>query len=651
MPPKPGGCKGRDALAVVALPASVGGVTIRRMSARRVKDSKQPDQSAARGRSADGARSFVKDQQLRLLPRGAESWRYTAPCLVILIAAVFLAFRPALQNELVHWDDDTNLMDNAFIRSFSAENLKRMWKEQVLGVWQPLTWMITALEYRLFNGADLKDFSRGLHAANIGLHAVASVITFFVIRRLIAAGARERSVSSPMALNVGALAAALLFAVHPLRVEIVAWASGQPYILAFIPCLGAVSCYLKAHDSGKWGWHLAALACLAVSLLCKAMAVPLVAALLVLDVYPLRRLGGRAGLAWPQVRRVIVEKIPYAALAGAAALLTIWATASNKTYREEEIITKVLISGFCFVFYVGLTFAPVGIAPYYMKPTPFDNSDPQFMAAALGFVLTTVALVVLRRRLPWLLAAWAAYILILLPVVGLIKHGGQLAADRYTYLACLPWMAIVGAGVAWLWSRGKLLRTGVALAGLGVLVGLGWKTAAYCRVWGDSVSLWSAMVERNPKFHMGFYNLAKAYKRPADAVWGRRADPQRVAASEELARARELFDKAANSYRQAIELYPTYPEANVDLGNMMKDGKIPGGPEGAIERYETALQGRPAFHMAHWNLAGLLERPGRYAEAEEHLVRAIEDAKRSREFGKAAQMEKQLDRVRSRMRG
>ena len=552
----------------------------------------------------------------------------TLACLTAIVVATILSFLPAIDNEFLYWDDERNLMFNSHIRSFSAENLRWMWKAPLLGVWQPLTWMITAAEYQLFEGADLQRFSRGMHVASMVLHSVAAILAFFVIRRLIALGAGKAAARSPLGLQFGAVFAALLFAVHPLRVETVAWASGQAYVLAMIPALATVWCYLMAQQTGRKRWHAAALACLAASLLCKAMAVPLVAVLLVLDVYPLRRFGGAAGWNPRVVFRVLLEKIPYLLVTVVPAGMTAWATWATKDYRPEPMDMKILVASFCMIFYVSMTFVPYRPAPYYMRPTPFDAGDPWFVGAALLFVAVTFVLVAIRRRAPWLLAVWVPYVVTLIPNTGLVKHGGQMAADRYTYLSCIGWVVLVGAALLRIWAGKRtagtqtVLRGGALAAGLAAVLGLGMMSRSYCRDWRDSESVWTAMIERNPRYHMGYYNLAKANKRPCRSLLRQARQAEREGDSETVAKLRR---EANERYRTAEANY----DANVDLGNMIRQGKAPGGLEKAMEHYRTALRGRPGFHMAHLNLAYGFMQMKDYGKAIEHLKLAEADAIRA----------------------
>jgi len=526
-------------------------------------------------------------------------------CIGIIALATMMAFLPALDNEFVHWDDMDNWVGNVHIRSFSRENLHWMFTSSLLGVWQPLTWLLAAVQYHFFGRGEQADFSRAIHVINIGLHAVASILAFFLLRALIALAAPRRAAEHPLGLNVAAAVAALLFAVHPLRVETVAWATAQPYILAVIGCFGCVLCYLRAAATGRWLWHAAACACFAASLLCKSIGIPMVAVLLVLDCYPLRRLGASAGssagpVRSPQrpdhglapvarIRRTLLEKIPYAAIAAAAVGMALYASRAQPEYRADSAWKKSLIASHCLMFYAAVTFVPVRLAPYYMRPMAVDwrDADPWYVGAALALLIVTAATLVLRRRWPGLSAAWACYVIILLPVVGFVRHGGQMAADRYSYLSCFGWAALAGAAVLAVWNR-PALRAAALLTGLTVAALLGSRTAQYCRAWHDSVSLWTAMIERNPRFHMGFYNLAKAYKRNGD------------------------LPTAEQMYRRAIELYPTYPQANVDLGNMMRAA---GRPDDAERHYRDALRGRPGYHMAYMNLGYLRMSQKRTAEA------------------------------------
>jgi len=545
--------------------------------------------------------------------------------LALVGAASLVAFSPALQNEFVHWDDYDNYVNNRHIRSLSPQNFAWMATSKLLAVWQPLTWLLTALEYQLADAADSAAFRAVIAAVSLALHAACGVLCYLLSARLLRLAMPMRADRSPGGLRFVSAMAALLFLVHPLRCETVAWASGQPYLFAAAACLASLWCYLKAHETGHRRWHLLALALLAASLLCKSIAVPLWAAFLVLDWYPLRRIGGDRGWSWPLARQLLVEKLPYFLVTCAAVAFAVWATWTSKTYPADPPLVKALVVCYCVAFYVAKTILPVGLAPYYARPQPITTvtGDPWFITAALAVAAAALAAFVLRRRAPWLTASVLIYAAFILPVAGFVKHGGQLAADRYAYLSCIPWALLAAAGLLRLWrvaaspAAARNTRRCLFVVGAVAISALAADSRAYCRSWKDSITLWTAMLDRNPAWHMGYYNLAKRYKAKGD------------------------METAERLYLRGIEIYPLYPEANVDLGNLLFDR---GDLDGAVDRYERALRGRKDFHMAHYNIARVLMKRGRFDEAGRHLRLAELDAQRS-DPAKLPMIRGQLDAV------
>ncbi|MFQ5422839.1 MAG: tetratricopeptide repeat protein [Phycisphaerae bacterium] len=515
-----------------------------------------------------------------------------------------------MNNTFVEWDDYDNLVNNPHIRVVSVDNVRWMLKTDLLGVWQPLSWLVTTIEYRCLGGDDPASFRSGLEAVSIGLHAIAAILCFFIVAQLTLLVLRDRPALAPTHVAIGATASSLFFALHPLRAEVVAWASGQPYLLATIGCLAATACYLRAVDTARRRWHIAALLCLTAGLLCKSIAVSLVAVWLLLDIYPLRRFRRYTGGHRATARGVLLEKLPYVAVSVAAVVLAYRANLATADYRPEPLAVQALITLFCLGWYAMLTFVPAGIAPFYARPHPAADilTNPWLLGAVLAGILLTIAAVHLRRRRPGLLVAWLGHAVIVLPTTGWVPHGGQMAADRYAYLPGIVWAALLAPLITLAWAGRRTGRHRHAIRALtvvlitAVLIGLTARTRVGCRVWHDSIALWTAMVERNPGWPNGPYQLAKLHNA--------RGDPA----------AAERF------YRHALEIYPGYPEANVNLGILLQSR---GDLQAARLHYRRALQERPGFHMAHYNLACLLIRQSRYAEALHHLERAEADAVRT----------------------
>src|SRR5712692_7544996 len=253
------------------------------------------------------------------LPQRWGSW--LVPVLIALVT--FAVFLPALQNQFVDWDDAANFLDNPHYRGLGWTHLRWMWTTH-LGHWIPLTWMTLGLDYLLWGMNPL-----GYHLTNLLLHAANAVVFFFVVRRIL-----TRALPSPSerghALAVSAGFAALVFAIHPLRVESVAWVTERRDVLSGLFYVLTIVMYLRACERGTRGrgWYWLSVAVFVCALLSKSMVVNLPVVLLILDVYPLRRLGGDIGWSSEAARRVYAEKIPFVLLAAAASAIAVMAQLS-----------------------------------------------------------------------------------------------------------------------------------------------------------------------------------------------------------------------------------------------------------------------------------------------------------------------------------
>ena len=508
-----------------------------------------------------------------------------APALVF--AACFAAFLPVLSNGFVAWDDAAYLVNNPDFRGFGAANLRWMFTTVKMGNWHPLVWLTYALDYRLWGLAP-----RGYHLSNLLLHAASALLFFFIARRLLRAalpGAGGR------ALAAGALFAALLFGAHPLRAESVAWASERKDVLCAFFYLLSVLCWLKARagEAGRWGAF--SLAAFALALMSKSMAVSLPFLLLALDYYPLRRSGG-----W---LRALREKATYLLLAAAASVAAMKAQRLSGAVTDLEqwgLARRVAQSAYGLFFYAAKTVWPSGLSPVYPPPTPFDPLSPAFLLAGFGVAAFSAAAWALRGRLPALLSAWVSYVVVLLPVLGLVSIGPQFVADRYSYLACLPPVLFAGAWLAAALDKaaaagkGAAAPLGAALALCLVYGGLAYRQAL---VWKDTESLWTRALAVDP----GNY-LAHNYLALELADQGRDGE-------------------ALAHYAEALRLKPAYADAHYNLATLLP--RLGRAAE-AEEQYRLALGARPGFPEAHHNLAVMLEGRGLYDEAFAHYARALE---------------------------
>src|SRR2546422_143509 len=510
----------------------------------------------------------------------------------VLIAVVtFAAFLPALHNQFVNWDDDKNFLENPHYRGLGWTQLTWMWTTH-MGHYIPLTWMTFGLDYLLWGMNP-----RGYHLTNLLLHAANAVVFFFITRRLL-----TRALPSPSerghALTVSAAFSALVFAIHPLRVESVAWATERRDVLSGLFYLSAVLAYLRACDREERGrgWYWGAVALFAGALLSKSMAVNLPVVLMILDVYPLRRLGGSIGWRSKPARRIYVEKIPFVLLAAAASAIAVMAQFSIHAalpLAQLSVPGRLAVSAYGLSFYLGKMIVPVNLSPLYELPrTVSPWAMPFILSFGLAVAITAIVLS-LRRRMLGLPAAWLAYLVVLLPVLGIFQSGPQIAADRYTYLAGLGWAIFAGAGLLSSWSRLPLLLIGLVVF---IPVGLGTLTWNQVHVWHDSKTLWAHALAIDP-------NSSVAQNDFGDA----------------LAQQGKLAE-AIEHYRQALNIKPDYADAHYNLGGALaQQGKL----ADAIHHYQRALQITPDDADAHTNWGGALAQQGKLAEAAEHYQQAL----------------------------
>src|SRR5437899_8802984 len=528
-----------------------------------------------------------------------QRWRrWLVPMLIAL--ATFAAFLPTLQNEFVGWDDVTNFLENPDYRGLAWTPLRWMWTTH-LGHYIPLMWMTLGLDYLLWG---MNPF--GYHLTSLLLHAANAVVFFFVVGRILTLALPSPS-GRGHALAVSAGFAALVFAIHPLRVESVAWATERRDVLSGLFYLLTILVYLQACERGERGrgWYWAAIGLFAGALLSKSMAVNLPVVLVILDVYPLRRLGGPIGWRSEPARRVYVEKIPFVLLAAAASAIAVIAQSSVHaavSLAQLSVPGRLAVAAYGLCFYLWKMVVPVNLSPLYeLRPPLNPAATPFLLSYGVVDALPALALA-LRRRAPGLPAAWLAYVVVLLPVLGIVQSGPQIAADRYTHLAGLGGAILAGAGLLSCWRTSRTSKTGtpttLPIAGVAtcVVVGLGALTWNQAQVWHDSEKLWTHALARDPQSSIAENNLGVV-----------RADQSKLA-------------EAIEHYQRALQMRPDYADAYFNLGSaLFQQGKL----AEASDHYRQALAIKRDHARAHNNWGVVLARQGKLAEAGDHFQAAL----------------------------
>jgi Tfp pilus assembly protein PilF len=529
------------------------------------------------------------------------------PAAVFLVA--FLAFTPALGGEFLNWDDNLVLTDHQDWRGLGADQVRTAFTNFRAGHYHPLTWLSFGLDYELWGMNP-----RGYHLANLVLHAATALFVYGILLFLL-----ERAGPGDLA-RLGAAIGAAFFAVHPLRVESVAWITERRDVLSGALLALTVLAWLKWTAGGGRKWYAISVAAFALSLLSKAWGITLPVVLLILDAYPLRR--------WEPGKRgaVLAEKIPYVALAIAAGVVAYLAqnrSGAMNLVEGHTLVDRLVQSGYGLFFYPAKTLAPVGLNPLYALKPSFNPFEAKFLAGAALGVAITAAAIVLRRRWPWMLAAWAVYVISVSPVLGMTQSGPQLVADRYSYLACIPFAALVAAGVVRLRTPAPRIAAAAVVAVFGVVA---W---TYSHEWRDSVSLWSRAARLDPGNSQAWYNLGSAKLTTGDAAGALDAlnralevDPKYAAAWVSRGIARQDSDAAGAvaDFDEAIRLRPDDADAYVNRGWVRFFG--PRDLEGGMADFETAIRLDPDNPKAYLR-RGIARMTLRDPRAKDDLATAI----------------------------
>ena len=519
--------------------------------------------------------------------RGAKGASWV--CGSLLILAVVFCYLPVLKNDFVNWDDKDNILGNLQIRNLDGASLRWMLTTFHTGNWMPLTELSFALNYR-FGGLDPRFF----HATNVFFHALNTLLVFWIGLRLIKRLPEAPGNSSALR-DFGlpiAFLTALLFGLHPAHVESVAWATERKDVLYSFFYLGALGLYLGEPFEFDWRgfkpW--ACLGLYLLALMSKPMAITLPMVYLVFDFWPLERWK----LGW---RKILQEKAPFFVAALGALWVTMASHEKTLSYAKSGVEFFWVMNAFrSLVFYLLKMAFPVGLTAYYPFPPEmggfylFEN-----FSAAAAVLLISILLFRRRRQAPAFAAAWLFYVVVLLPVIGIIQTGSQAAADRYVYLASLGFFLPLAAGAARLvsyrWIPFALLT--VLAAGL-----LGWRTMEQIGTWKNSEVLWQRVTEIYPDENPTAYSqLGAAYIKA------------------------KRYDEALAAYTRAAVIPPPLATTFNDLGKgLLYKERVPE----AIQEFEYALTLDPSFAEPHLNLWIVYEHQGRHEEAVAQMQAALQ---------------------------
>jgi tetratricopeptide (TPR) repeat protein len=535
------------------------------------------------------------------------------PALWAVAAAAFLAFVPALSNGLV-WDDTAYVRNNPLFRLPWSAVLPRAFRMEYVGAWSPLTMLSLTLDDRLGGPGPLI-----FHLVNLVLHAANAALVFALLRRLV----HDR---------LAAFAAALIWAVHPLRVESVAWISERKDVLYALFFLLALHAYLRhtAGDGRKRGAYAAALALFAASTLAKGMAVSLVPVLFLVDWLQGRRLGAGS----------IVEKVPFVAVAlgvGAIAIVAQGQAGAIPVDPSLGLAARGVFACYGLLLCLVKAVAPIGLSGFYPYPRSAAGDPSPLAWAAVPVVAILLAGSIAGARRSRLVGFGAGFYLATIALVlQIFPFGGAVAADRFTYLPAVGLSVLLAAGLSRVGGasaphpRVRRVAVGVTLV---AAAALGVATWVRCGVWRDDLVFWSDVIAKAPGASIAHQNRGVALEERGDLAaavaeydQSIRIDPTFAEswwARANIRAGRGELPAALSDYDEAIRLGPAEAKYRFNQGLALGDA---GRWDDAVAALGEAIRLQPRFAEAYLNRGLALEQMGRAAEG-------LPDVQRARALG------------------
>jgi protein O-mannosyl-transferase len=572
--------------------------------------------------------------------------KYTYLIIIFLITTSLIAYGRILGNGFINFDDNVYITKNSHVQSgLNIQTVKWALTAVVSSNWHPLTLISHAIDWSMFGNR-----ASGHHFINLLLHIGVVLLLFLFLHR-------TTSSIWPSAF------VAALFALHPLRVESVAWAAERKDVLSMFLGLGVLYAYTFYVEKRHVSKYIFCLILFAMGLMAKPMLVTLPFVLLLLDYWPLQRWKKEIKLGTndtkvvplkkkdkqhgsqsikqhssvkakdqPTTSQRLWEKAPFFILAIISSVVTIWAQQKGGSLVPLQKISfpeRFMNSVVSYVLYLQKTFWPMDLAIFY----PYQHVLPfwQFWGALLILLLISAVVILYIRRLPFLFVGWFWYLGTLIPVIGLVQVGRQALADRYTYLPSIGIGIILTWGIMSLLPKERLHKIILIPLAVIVIILMTVLTWQQCGYWKNSVELFNHTLQATKDNYLAHDSLGVALDaegKHQDAIYhyqnSIKINPEYDNAYYNLANAfkdQKNMEEAANNFRETIRVNPNYVDAHNNLGIILETyyKKY----DEAIYHYHRALQIDSNNPGIHFNLGIALAAKGERQEAIKHFQRAI----------------------------
>ncbi|MEY2560088.1 MAG: hypothetical protein QOG51_503, partial [Verrucomicrobiota bacterium] len=442
-----------------------------------------------------GKNPIEREETAGIQPGASRERLHLLSICIFLIAITWVVFGQTVYFDFINFDDGEYVYKNPGVTNgLTLAGIVRAFTHSHAANWHPLTWISHMLDCQLYGLSP-----GGHHATNVAIHAANAVLLFLLVRQMTGALWRSAFVAA-------------LFAIHPLHVESVAWVSERKDVLSGLFFILTIGAYVR-YARGTWSAKRYALVFIlfGCGLMCKSMLVTLPFVLLLLDYWPLKRFAQRAGdgLTLKIARPLVLEKLPLFALSLASCVMTVFAqNAALRPLTAFSLPSRVGNAVVAYKDYLVQMFWPSNLAVFY----PWDAarlSMPNILFSGILLLGISAMLFVARQR-RYLVTGWLWYLIMLVPVIGVIQVGNQARADRYTYLPQIGLYLLIAWAAADFCMRWRYRRVFLAILSGIILIGLTISARIQASYWRNSESLWSEALSHTADNVIAELNLGEA---------------------------------------------------------------------------------------------------------------------------------------------
>lgn len=562
----------------------------------------------------------------------------TILAIVFLVIITFLCFSDSLKNELTNWDDQQYIIENPLVKSLSFENIQEIFSTNVMGNYHPLAILSFAVDYHFY-----KLSPEGYHTTSLIIHLLNTILIFLFFR----------SLSNSLLV---AFITALLFGIHPMHVESVAWVSERKdvlYLFFYMASLYTYLFFIKANNR-KWFFYLLTFLLFALSLISKAQAVTLPLILLLIDYLVKRK----------YEKKLLIEKIPFLLLSIAMGIVAIIAQKETGAITDIPIFPlfdRILFASYGFFNYILMMVVPINLSAYYSYPVKVENLYPIIYYASPVFLLLIIFFIIrflISNR--EFIFGFAFFILNIVLLLQLLPVGGSIMSDRYTYLSYVGLCFIIGNTFSKTWNspikKISSYKYFFAVVLLLFIYFLGYSTVLRNKIWRNSETLWTDVIRKNPKTVIAYGNRGSYYQKQGkldialnDFNKALSLKPNQIHA---LINRADIFrgngqydlsiadcnlailtdssysgaymnrgiaycivgrlDEAFNDFEKVISLDPKNANVYCNRGNLFD---MKGQVDSAISNYSKAIFIKPEYSEAYYNRGKTYLRKGNYDSA------------------------------------